>query len=202
MHLKSAYFYFVLIHLELKTINTFVHVRSRRFLENHTWFQTKLGKVFSDHQNGPQTLPFGAANTYMADIREYPPPPGSWPLLWLLETDTMSKMGVEKTIPTESIEAHLPTPRYGQYLTHAHNHITRAVAALTRRLCHADEPQQERNSCPWLPLPGWYHTAEFHWRKMSDWSIPVHVTESKFNMAAKSSFVCLLQEKKERLEPS
>ena len=24
----------------------------------------------------------------------------------------------------------LPTPRYGQYLTHAHNHITEAVAAM------------------------------------------------------------------------
>ena len=23
-------------------------------------------------------------------------------------------------------------------------------------LCHTDEPQEERNSCPWLPLPGWY----------------------------------------------
>ena len=27
-------------------------------------------------------------------------------------------------------EAHLPTPRYGQYLTHEHNHITPAVAAM------------------------------------------------------------------------
>ena len=26
-------------------------------------------------------------------------------------------------------EAHVPTLRYGHYLTHAHNHITRAVAA-------------------------------------------------------------------------
>ena len=34
------------------------------------------------------------------------------------------------TIPTESNEAHLPTPRYGQYLTHALNHITRATAAM------------------------------------------------------------------------
>ena len=29
-----------------------------------------------------------------------------------------------------STEEHLPTPRYGPYLTHAHNHITIAVAAL------------------------------------------------------------------------
>ena len=53
MHVKFAYFYFVLIHLELKTINTFVHVRLCSFLENHTRFQTKILKVFSDHQNGP-----------------------------------------------------------------------------------------------------------------------------------------------------
>ena len=33
-------------------------------------------------------------------------------------------------IPIDSNEAHLPTPRYGQYLTHAHNHITRAMAAM------------------------------------------------------------------------
>ena len=30
---------------------------------------------------------------------------------------------------------------------------------LTRRLCHADEPQKGQNSCPWLLLPGWYGCA-------------------------------------------
>ena len=25
-----------------------------------------------------------------------------------------------------------------------------------RQLCHADDPQWGRNSCPWLPLPAWY----------------------------------------------
>ena len=29
-----------------------------------------------------------------------------------------------------STEEHLPTPRYGPYLTHAYNHITQGVAAL------------------------------------------------------------------------
>ena len=29
-----------------------------------------------------------------------------------------------------STEAHVPTPRYGHYLTHAHNHINPAVAAM------------------------------------------------------------------------
>ena len=27
-------------------------------------------------------------------------------------------------------EAHVPAPRYGQYLTHAHNHITLAMTAM------------------------------------------------------------------------
>ena len=41
-----------------------------------------------------------------------------------------------KLTPTERIttklctQAHIPTPRYGQYLRHAHNHITPAVAAM------------------------------------------------------------------------
>ena len=30
-------------------------------------------------QNGWKTLPFGAAHTYIAHIREYPPPPGYCP---------------------------------------------------------------------------------------------------------------------------
>ena len=34
------------------------------------------------------------------------------------------------TIPTDSNEAHLSTLRYDQRLAHAHNHITRAVAAM------------------------------------------------------------------------
>ena len=91
MHFKFAYFYFVLIHLELKTINTFAHVRSRSFLENHTRFQTKIGKVFSDLQNGPYTLPFRAANTYMAYIREYPPGPENSIFVRLLIQRTSTK---------------------------------------------------------------------------------------------------------------
>ena len=43
---------------------------SRSSLENHTWFQTKMGSVypFSD-QNGAKTLPGGAAHTYIAYIQ-------------------------------------------------------------------------------------------------------------------------------------
>ena len=46
----------------------------RSFLESHTPFQTKMGKVYTrfQTQNGAKTLPEGVAHTYMAYIREYP----------------------------------------------------------------------------------------------------------------------------------
>ena len=51
----------------------FIHSDSS--LENNTRFQPKMGKVFArfSDQNGANTLPFGAAHTVMACIREYPP---------------------------------------------------------------------------------------------------------------------------------
>ena len=58
----------------IETINTFVHSHSS--LVNYTRFQTKSLHSFS-HQNGQKTLPFRAAHSYMAYIREYPPPPVS-----------------------------------------------------------------------------------------------------------------------------
>ena len=55
-------------------MNTFISPRSS--LENHTRFQTKLGKVYTRSQTKrPKTLPFGEAHTYKAYIREYPLPP-------------------------------------------------------------------------------------------------------------------------------
>ena len=48
MHFAFAYFIFVLIHLEYETINTFI--RSSSSLENHTQFQTKMGKVYTRFQ--------------------------------------------------------------------------------------------------------------------------------------------------------
>ena len=59
-------------------MNKFIH--SQQSLENHTRFQTKIGKVytqggvylFSDRK-GPKTPPVGAANTYKAYMREHPP---------------------------------------------------------------------------------------------------------------------------------
>ena len=53
----------------IETINTFIHSHST--LENHTQFQTKMGKVYTCFQT--KTWPDGAAHTYIACIREYPP---------------------------------------------------------------------------------------------------------------------------------
>ena len=57
----------------IKMTNTFIHSRSS--LENHSWFQTKMCKVYSlfTDWNGPITLPFEAVHTYMASKREYHP---------------------------------------------------------------------------------------------------------------------------------
>ena len=70
MHFEFAYFYF-----------SYWFIHSRSSLENHTPILDQNGQSvyrFSD-QNGPQTIPFGVAHTYMAYIREYlaPPPPPS-----------------------------------------------------------------------------------------------------------------------------
>ena len=50
-------------------------IQPRSSLERPTRFQTEMGSVypFSD-QNGGKTLPDGAAHSFMAYIREYPPP--------------------------------------------------------------------------------------------------------------------------------
>ena len=64
----------------IATINTFI--QSRSSLANHTRFQTKKRPrlcprrcvpVFRPKRPEFKTLPVGAANTYMAYIREYPP---------------------------------------------------------------------------------------------------------------------------------
>ena len=57
---------FLFLSFETETINTFIHSRSS--LENHTRFQTKMGKVYTRFQTktAQKTLPDGAAHTYMA----------------------------------------------------------------------------------------------------------------------------------------
>ena len=59
--------------LGIETTNTLIHNRSS--VVNHTRFQTKMGKVYNRFQTKTGQKPFSAAQTYMAYIRVYPPPP-------------------------------------------------------------------------------------------------------------------------------
>ena len=64
----------------IETMNTFVH--SYEFPREPYPIPDPNGQSlypFLD-QNGARTLPFGAAHTYKAYIREYPPPPGIFTL--------------------------------------------------------------------------------------------------------------------------
>ena len=68
-------FLFLSYSFGIEAIKKFFHTRSS--LENYTRFRDQTEQSlypFSD-QKGPKTLPFGAAHTYMAYIREYPLPP-------------------------------------------------------------------------------------------------------------------------------
>ena len=56
----------------IETINTFIS--SRGCLENHTWFQTKMGKVYTRFQTKRPKNPT-LSYTYMAYIRDNPLPP-------------------------------------------------------------------------------------------------------------------------------
>ena len=59
IHLEFAYSSFFLTRLEscgIETINTLIH--SRRFLENHTRLQTKIGKVYTFFQTKKAQNPF------------------------------------------------------------------------------------------------------------------------------------------------
>ena len=73
IHFEFAYYSFFLIHLELKR-----QTRSCTPVENHTRIQTKTGKVYTpvSDQNGAKTIPFKAAYTYKANVRENPSPRG------------------------------------------------------------------------------------------------------------------------------
>ena len=72
MHFQFAYFYFVLIDLELKDDSRFI--RSRTSLENHTQFQTKIGKVYTRFQakKAQTPYPLGAAHTHIPTAHIYP----------------------------------------------------------------------------------------------------------------------------------
>ena len=68
--IRIGIFLFLSYSFGTETINTFVHSRSS--LENHTRFQTKMGKVYTRLQTKTAEKPFGAAHRY---IGEYPPGP-------------------------------------------------------------------------------------------------------------------------------
>ena len=74
MHFDFAYFYFVLIHLELKRqIRSDIPVVPSKTIPDSRpkWTKCMPAYPFSD-QKGPKTIPFGAEHIYMAYIREYP----------------------------------------------------------------------------------------------------------------------------------
>ena len=80
INFELAYHSFFLIHWNFVISYSFgieiTSIHSRSSLENHTRFQTQTKKnryPFSD-RTGPKTIPFGAAQTYMTHIREYPRP--------------------------------------------------------------------------------------------------------------------------------
>ena len=64
-------------------VDILVKMESSFFLETYsvvTQFKTRVQKPYSIYytthdQNGWKTLSFGATHTYMAHLREYPPPP-------------------------------------------------------------------------------------------------------------------------------
>ena len=68
--IRIGIFLFLSYSFGTETINTFVHSRSS--LENHTRFQTKMGKVYIRVQTKTAEKPFGAAHRY---IGEYLPGP-------------------------------------------------------------------------------------------------------------------------------
>ena len=61
----KIHFLFLSYSFGIETINTFTHSHSS--LENHTRFQTKMGKIYTSFQTNTdlKTFPFGAAHTYM-----------------------------------------------------------------------------------------------------------------------------------------
>ena len=61
-----------------------------------------------------------------------------------MSVDKRKEMLTKKKIPIDSNEAHLPTPRYGQYLTSAHNHITQRTLETQRWVSETNEAKKLR----------------------------------------------------------
>ena len=67
-------FLFLSYSFGIETINTFIHSRSS--LENHTRFQTKMGKVYTRFQTKTAQKPYPMGQHIpVAYMGEYPPPP-------------------------------------------------------------------------------------------------------------------------------
>ena len=74
IHFECAYF-FLSHSFGIETINAFIHSYSS--LENHTWFQTKMGKVYTRFQTKRAQKPQSMGRHIMAYIRKYPPGRGA-----------------------------------------------------------------------------------------------------------------------------
>ena len=71
IHFEFAYFSFFLTHLELKQISSYTPaVPSKTIPDSRPKWAKSIPFLY---QNGAKTLPDGAAHTYIAYIKEYPP---------------------------------------------------------------------------------------------------------------------------------
>ena len=69
-------FLFLSYSFGIETINTSIHSRSS--LENHTRFQTKMGKIYTRFRPKRRIIPTRWDVTYLYDLyKGVPPPPGS-----------------------------------------------------------------------------------------------------------------------------
>ena len=90
MHFEFAYFFFFLIQLELKRqLGSYIPVViSSKIISDS---RQKWANIYPFlDQNDAKTLPFGAPHTYMAYVRENPPP-GKWSWSeWVKRVKTIS----------------------------------------------------------------------------------------------------------------
>ena len=65
---RISIFLFLSYSFGIETINTFIHSRSS--LENHTLFQTKMGKVYTRFQTKTAQKPYPMGRTYLYGLYE------------------------------------------------------------------------------------------------------------------------------------
>ena len=107
-----------------------------------------------------------------------------------------------ETIPINCTEAHVQTPRYGQYLERAHNHITPAVAAMdscfarigAHGCAHAygtGHTDRGVDTCSSMQLIGivsnlFGHTGQFFW-----YHLHTHAVRELFCSSQSTATTCL-----------